>query len=250
MKPLLIIDNGHGGKDVGGGCNEYYKEKDVTLQMGLYQYVRFKELGVLAAITRETDIYLSPTARTEAVRNSGARFCISNHINAAVPSARGVETIHSIHSSSKLAKMLYDAITQSVQGTAGRRVFSKESTKVKGVDYYFMHRDTGAVQTVIVEYGFATNEVDALLIRNHWQKYAEAVVKAFCEYIGHPYALPKIQNDDLDLYPEGTPQWKKDLMNWLYDEKLLNDEEWKKKVDEPLPAWAISSILKRMKARG
>lgn len=247
MKPLLIIDNGHGGKDVGGGCNEYYKEKDVTLKMGLYQYVRFKELGVLAEITRDTDIYLSPADRTKIIRDSGVRFCISNHINAAVPSARGVETIHSINSSSKLAKMLYDAITQSVPGTAGRRVFSKESTKTKGIDYYFMHRDTGAVQTVIVEYGFATNEKDAVLIRDNWQTYAEAVVKAFCEYIGHPYTPPRIQND---LYPEGTPKWKKDLMDWLYDEKLLNDDEWKKKVDEPLPAWAVASILKQMKVRG
>lgn len=248
IKPTLIIDPGHGGKDPGGGSNSFYKEKDKTLLFSLYQFARFKELGVAVDITRETDIYLSPTARTEAVRNSGARFCISNHINAAVPSARGVETIHSINSSSKLAKMLYDAITQSVPGTAGRRVFSKESTKTKGIDYYFMHRDTGAVQTVIVEYGFATNEVDAVLIRDHWQIYAEAVVKAFCEYIGHPYTPPRIQNDD--LYPEGTPQWKKELMNWLYDEKLITDESWKKKVDEPLPTWAIASILKQMKARG
>lgn len=246
-KPLLIIDAGHGGKDPGGGSNQYYKEKDISLLMSLYQFARFKELNLRVAITRETDIYLSPTDRTSIVRNSGARYCISNHINAAVPSARGVEIIHSIHSSSKLAKMLYDAITKAVEGTAGRRVFSKESEKAKGVDYYFMHRDTGSVETVIVEYGFATNEKDALLIRDHWKDYAEAVVKYFCEYIGHRYTPLKIQND---LYPEGTPQWKKDLVDWMYDEKLLNDETWKKKVDEPLPTWAIASILKQMKARG
>lgn len=202
MKPLLIIDPGHGGKDGGGGSNQFYLEKDKTLLISLYQFARFKELNLPVAITRETDIYLSPTDRTELVKNSGARFCISNHINAAIPTARGVETIHSIHSSSKLARLLYEALYKAVDGSAARRYFSKQGYFTKdgeqipnGKDYYYMHRQTGAVETVIIEYGFATNEIDAVLIRDYWQTYAEAVVKAFCEYIGHEYKPPVVKKE-------------------------------------------------------
>ena len=78
-KPVLIIDPGHGGKDNGGGSNEYFKEKEMNLQISLYQYQRFQELGVPVSITRDSDIYLSPSTRTEIVRESGAKYCISNH---------------------------------------------------------------------------------------------------------------------------------------------------------------------------
>ena len=35
-------------------------------------------------------------------------------------------------------------------------------------------------------------------ITRDWEKYAEAVVRAFCTYIGHPYTPPK----KVDTYPE------------------------------------------------
>ncbi|WP_345788237.1 N-acetylmuramoyl-L-alanine amidase family protein [Brevibacillus laterosporus] len=58
--PILIIDPGHGGTDsdtVGNGL----REKDLTLQISLYQFNRFKELGLPVAITRTTDITLKPS---------------------------------------------------------------------------------------------------------------------------------------------------------------------------------------------
>src|SRR5690606_32134964 len=156
MKPILVIDPGHGGKDPGGGSTANWKEKDFVLQISLYQYERFKHLGVPVTLTRDKDVYLSPSERAKIVRDSGAKYCISNHINAAGnASARGVETIHSIYSDGKLAKQIYDAIV--AVGMPGRRVFSRSIDNNKKVDYYFMHRDTGSVSTVIVEYGFATN---------------------------------------------------------------------------------------------
>ena len=43
---MIIIDPGHGGMDFGGGTNIYFKEKDKNLDISLYQYNRFKELGI------------------------------------------------------------------------------------------------------------------------------------------------------------------------------------------------------------
>ncbi len=187
-KPILIIDPGHGGKDIGGGSNSLFREKDLTLMISSYQYHRLKELGVLVTMTRMEDIYLSPSNRTKIIRESGAKYCISNHINAATPQARGVETIHSIYSDGKLAKALYQAIVD--EGMVKRRVFSKESKSVKGKDYYYLHRKTGSIITTIIEYGFATNTEDTKLLNVRWKDYAEATVKAFCHFIGQNYQLP------------------------------------------------------------
>jgi len=189
MKPILIIDPGHGGKDPGGGTCALFREKDLVLQISLYQAERFRQLGVAVELTRTTDEYLDSGPRTERVKRSGARYCISNHINAAAnPAARGAETIHSIHNGGKLAKALLEAICS--EGMPNRRFFAKASQSNPARDYYFMHRDTGAATTIIVEYGFASNDEDAALLSTRWKDYAEAVVRAFCVFIDHPYQPP------------------------------------------------------------
>lgn len=183
---LVIIDPGHGGKDLGGGSNQYWDEKEMTLKLSLYQYERFKELGVPVGLTRREDVFLNPQDRTRIVRESGADICISNHINYFSNSqAEGAEVIHSIHTNGKLANMILDELVN--RGATGRRAFSKENPNNPGQDYYFMHRLTGSVETVIIEYGFASNESDTEKILKNWRSYAEGVVKVLCAYIGHPY---------------------------------------------------------------
>jgi N-acetylmuramoyl-L-alanine amidase len=186
-KPILIIDPGHGGKDPGGGSNEHWLEKDMALKISLYQRDRFKDLGIPVAMTRETDIYLSPAIRCQLVINSGAPYCISNHINAG--GGDGAETIHSIYADDVLAAQLAEEIRK--EGQNIRRVFTRTLPYNRKKDYYFMHRDTGAVNTTIVEYGFADSKKDDVQqILDHWMIYAEAVVRGFCNHIGRPYYPP------------------------------------------------------------
>jgi len=188
VPPILIIDPGHGGADPGGGSNALWKEKDLVLQISLYQAERFEKLGVDVALTRRTDVTISAPDRTEIVRESGARYCISNHINAG--GGDGVETIHSVHSDGKLARAIAEAIRESGQNL--RRVFTRTLPGNGNRDYYFMHRETGGVETVIIEYGFADSKRDDVeQLRAHWREYAEDVVRAFCSHIGHPYAPPR-----------------------------------------------------------
>lgn len=182
----VLIDAGHGGKDGGGGTNSYFKEKDMTLQITLYQLQRLRDLGVEVDVTRHSDICISPEDRSRMVRQSGATICISNHINnAGNVRASGAETIHSIHSNGKLARLVADHIKQA--GMPLRRVFTRTLPNNPNVDYYFMHRETGKVETVIVEYGFASNVKDTNFLVSNWKELAEATIAAICEYIGIPY---------------------------------------------------------------
>lgn len=230
-RPVIIIDAGHGGKDPGGGSNSYWVEKDFNLKISLYQYERFRELGVPVALTRDQDMTLTPEERVTIVKNSGAEYCISNHINAG--GGEGAEVIHSIWDQRKLPRMIMDEIVKA--GQKERRVFSRRLDE--NTDYYFMHRETGSVVTYIIEYGFADHENDVERLRNHWKDYAEAVVKAFCLYLDRPYQTP-------DGYQEDTEPWKKELVDWMYDQKLLDSEAWKKRIEEPIPLWAVAAILK------
>lgn len=191
---LLIIDPGHGGADPGGGSNDNFTEKDLVLEISLYQAERFRQLGVPVALTRTTDETLDPGPRTKRVRESGARFCISNHVNAG--GGRGVETIHSLYNDGKLATVLCNAIAS--EGMPKRRVFNRALPSDPKKDYYFMHRETGAVTTVIVEYGFADDAEDTKRLQVNWERYAEAVVRAFCAYIDHPYVPPQSAPAEVD----------------------------------------------------
>lgn len=47
-------------------------------------------------------------------------------------------------------------------------------------------------------------------------------------------------------YPQGTADWKKSAVDWLFAEGLLTDETWKGKIEQPLPLWAQASLYQRL----
>jgi N-acetylmuramoyl-L-alanine amidase len=179
----LILDAGHGGVDPGAIGNGI-REEDYTLNISLYQYKRFKELGIPVKLTRSSDTDLDSNKRSKIVRESGMKHCISNHINAG--GGDGAEVIYSIHSKPTFAQIVLDELVRAGQNK--RKIFTRTSN---GNDYYYMHRMTGNVETIIVEYGFLDSKKDDIIqLKNDWDKYAEAVVKGYCAYAGYKY-VPK-----------------------------------------------------------
>ncbi|WP_219723266.1 glucosaminidase domain-containing protein [Bacillus sp. Marseille-P3661] len=47
-------------------------------------------------------------------------------------------------------------------------------------------------------------------------------------------------------YPEGTEQWKINAVEWLYENGFLTSDEWKQKIEEPLPLWAQATVYNRL----
>lgn len=183
----IIIDPGHGGKDFGGGSNSYWLEKDMNFKISLYQYRLFKQLGINVTMTRFKDEYIDLENRAKIVRDSNSDICISNHINNYTDtSVRGAEIIYSIYSDGKLAKEIMEEIVK--EGASKRNVFSKEHPNNFKQDYYYMNRHTGRVQTIIIEYGFASNKLDTKKILKNWRKYSNAVVRGTLNYLNIPYS--------------------------------------------------------------
>ena len=81
----VVIDPGHGGSDPGAVANNQY-EKDYALKISKYMYDIFKELGIPVTLTRDTDITLSPSDRTDRILDAYGDntnvIVVSNHLNA------------------------------------------------------------------------------------------------------------------------------------------------------------------------
>lgn len=183
-KDEVVIDPGHGGYDPGGGTNSHFKEKDMVLAISLEQKKHFERNGIKVHLTRSGDEYMDSVKRTNKVKSFGAKYCISNHLNAG--GGYGAETIHSIHSSNTMATGILEALVD--EGAHRRRVFSRKGSGTS--DYYYMHRMTGAVSTIIIEYGFADSAADTAKILRDWKDYAEAVVRFYVEKVFNKKYIP------------------------------------------------------------
>lgn len=226
MSKKFIQDAGHGGTD--NGCTGYGRkvyEKEWTIEAAHYVDKRLGELGVWSKMTRTSDKTLDSGPRTNLVKKSGADVCLSHHFNAFNGEAEGIETIHSIYSDGKLARKIADELKKA-SGFRIRRVFDR---KGKSGDYYYMHRLTGSVETIIIEYNFLDNKeaYEKLKSKAFREKCYEAVVKAACDYAGAKYKAPKEDKPKKKtMSPGHKPLYK--VQAGAFDDKKSAEEQAEK----------------------
>lgn len=186
----VIIDPGHGGTDSGATGNNLL-EKDYNLLISKYMYDRFKELGIPVAITRDSDTTLSPTDRVNTILNkfgnSSDVILISNHVNSG--GGEGAEVIYALRNRDTLAKRILENIGAAGQET--RKYYQRRLPSDTSKDYYFIHRNTGNLEPLIVEYGFIDSAKDVEFLKENYKELAEAVIAAVANYIGVPYTPPE-----------------------------------------------------------
>lgn len=186
----VVIDPGHGGTDAGATGNNLL-EKYYNLLISKYMYDRFKQLGIPVAITRDSDTTLSPTDRVNTILNkfgnSSDVILISNHVNSG--GGEGAEVIYALRNKDTLAKRILENIGATGQET--RKYYQRRLPSDTSKDYYFIHRNTGNLEPLIVEYGFIDNTKDVEFLKENYEELAEAVISAVANYIGVPYTPPE-----------------------------------------------------------
>ena len=192
----IVIDPGHGGSDPGASGNGII-EKNLTLDISKYMYDRFRELGIPVSITRLDDSTLSPTDRVNKILSFYGSdpnvIVISNHINAG--GGDGAEVIYALRNSSRFADLIGSELEKSGQNL--RKVYQRRLPSDMSRDYYFIHRNTGNTEPVIVEYGFLDSSKDDVnQLKNNYRNFAEGVVRAVLEYTGYD----EVPNTEYDLY--------------------------------------------------
>lgn len=94
--------------------------------------------------------------------------------------------------------MLLDNIGEA--GQIKRKAYQRRLPEDPNKDYYYIIRETGNAESVLVEYGFIDNTKDAYKLQNNLDNLVEGAVKAIAEYLGVPYTKPGITVNDQDTY--------------------------------------------------
>lgn len=188
---MVIIDAGHGGTDPGGGSNQYWKEKDINLDISLYQYNRLRQLGIPVTLTRSSDTSLPPTERIAKVKSispssNEKNILVSNHVNIDYSNLDGAEIIYSIDNKDTFPRLIASNLSLSGQNLSSNGIYTR--TGSSGRDYYYIIRDTKPYESIIVEYGYADSRGDDInQLRFNRYALAEAVVRSIAEYLGYKY---------------------------------------------------------------
>ena len=187
MAIRIYIDQGHNpaGFNTGAEGNGYF-EQDITYRVGLLLFDLFAEdKNFQPMLSRPTESTVLGTSNNDSVRvrvdraNAfGADLFISIHTNAAeYPSATGTEAL--VYSrESTVAREVAQKILEQIHLKTGLRN--------RGVVYrpgLYVLRKT-KMPAVLVELGFITNPVDARLMVEDPELFAEGIYQGILSYYG------------------------------------------------------------------
>ncbi len=115
--PLILIDPGHGGEDLGAQGVAGLLEKDVTLAVAFELEKLLKErMGAVVRLTRRKDVFVPLAERTQLANDFDADLFVSLHNNASPGSkAQGVEVYYLDTSGSEAAHKLAERENASLQ---------------------------------------------------------------------------------------------------------------------------------------
>ena len=133
----------------------------------------------------------------------------------------GAEVIYALRNKATLANKVLKSLESAGQNI--RKAYQRRLPTDTSKDYYFIHRETGLTEPIIVEYGFLDSTGnDVSQLKNNWQEYTKAVVNAVADYLGLEY------NQDLTGYYKvvsGDSLWSiaKRYNTTVEELKRLND---------------------------
>lgn len=197
LKPIVVLDPGHGGKDPGalGYQNDLkYAEKIVNAEIARMVEKYLVERGVKVVTTRpfDADVYVSLTDRARIANDHAAACFVSIHANATAYSfnVRGFEVWYPrqkylmtaksptvVAKSVKLASYIADEMKKSLSESVSRG--TKEDERGLAVLRYTQ------MPAVLIETGFLSNPTEQMLLFNtHYRdKLARAIAEGVVTFL-------------------------------------------------------------------
>ncbi len=183
---MIVIDAYRGGSDTGYKDNGIV-EKDFNLKISNYINDRLNSMGINTYMTRDTDTDLNINKRSDLIKdafgNNSNVIAISNRLN--YGDEEGVEILYSLKNSNNLANKLSDSFKE--RDIFVNKVYQRRDENDTSLDYDDLQKNTGNVQTIIINYGYINNKDDASKLKNDYKKYAESVIKVITSELGIPY---------------------------------------------------------------
>jgi len=147
-------------------------------------YNRLIELGIPVSITRESDYTLSDDERINKIKNfygdSSDVIVISNRVDS---DNDDVQIIYALRNDNDLS----DSISTNLRllDLSVKEPYQRRSISDTSKDYYLIHRNTGLIEPIIIQYG---NITDYDKIENNYKQYVDAVIDGLVEYLGVPFS--------------------------------------------------------------
>ena len=202
---MIVIDPSKGGRESGVTGNGIV-EKDYNLLISEYIFNRLKSLDADVKIIRTTDEYISEDDRANKILNAyGNNSKVVALSNMLGNTGSGAEIIYALRNNSNLASALTENLDDA--GLTVSKYYQRRSENDTSKDYYNIQKDTGLIETIIVNYGNINNINEATNIKNEWEDYAEAVVKSLANYTNVPY-YKEGESQEIYTVKKGDSLWK------------------------------------------
>ena len=184
---MVVIDAYRGGGDTGYITNGLV-EKDFNLMISKYINDRLNSLGINTYLTRDTDTDLNINQRVDLIKdafgNNNKVIAISNRLENG--DEEGVDIIYSLKNSNALVNSLEQAFKE--RNIIVNKVYQRRDENDTSKDFDELLKNTGNIETIIINYGHINNQNDINNLKNDYKKYAESVIKFISTQLGVPYS--------------------------------------------------------------
>jgi len=169
----VVIDAGHGGRDLGGITNKVY-EKWLALDTAMRVEKGLKRKGFKTVMTRRSDVFISLSKRSQIANRYPNSVFVSIHYNFTwKKSVNGLETFYCSPKSRALAQAVH------------KGMMSKVRANDRGVKYarYSVIRRT-KTPAILVEGGFVSNSAERKRTKrgSYREGLADGIVKGIVNY--------------------------------------------------------------------
>lgn len=165
----IIIDPGHGGKDVGTTGARGTFEKTLTLETANLLYDKLKATGANVYMTRTSDTYISLASRVAFAHHHNADAFVSLHYDSTLDrSVRGITSYY--YHDDELAKAIHTSIINRTR---------LNDRDVRGGDYYVIRENRQ--NSALIELGYLSNPTEENIVTSG--SYQQAVATGLFEGI-------------------------------------------------------------------
>lgn len=181
--PVIVLDAGHGGLDLGARCKSpYCEEKRIALTTALLAKKYLDKLGYRVILTRSSDVFIPLPRRVKMAHPSRAALFLSLHYNSSPNNtAHGIEIFYCDSKKEQMRAKSSKKLADSILKDVIRRT-SARSRGVKKGNFYVLRESK--VPAVLLEGGFISNpgERNKLRQRQYIDKIARAVADGVDKY--------------------------------------------------------------------
>lgn len=195
VKPLVVLDAGHGGNDSGASFGNFL-EKRVNIITALLTKKYLEELGYRVIMTRSKDTFVSLSRRVEIASQVKADIFVSIHFNSSINrQAEGIEVYY--YSSKPIPR---NRASQQLANYVLPQLIDQTGANSRGVKTGNFHviRET-VMPAVLVEGGFITNQKERQKIRQ--RKYLEQIALGIAQGVDKYFKINKCPRRELNARP-------------------------------------------------